>query len=164
MTKAEWEAGAGFFLEAHGVEHFTALEVCPVGKVHKRSILEAPPPDFMLTALKLIDVLEWIRWYQGVAPVDVNSWHRSVAYNRAVGGGKRSVHLTAGAADITKRGWSPERVVLALLNDYPMADKLGLGLYKDFTHVDVRGMLGRRAPARWSGKGAPKRWWLESAA
>ena len=61
MTREAWEAGAGFFLEAHGVEHFTALEVCPVGKAHKRSTLESAPPDFMLTALKLIDVLEWIR-------------------------------------------------------------------------------------------------------
>lgn len=62
--------------------------------------------------------------------------------------------------------WSPERVALALLNDYPLADKLGLGLYVSsrFVHVDVRGLLGRRAPARWSGKGARRRWWLELAA
>ena len=163
MTKEAWEAGAGFFLEAHGSEHFTATEICPVGKVHKRSTLEAPPPDFMLAALKLIDVLDWIRWYQGPAPVHVTSWYRSTAYNRAVGGGKRSMHLTAGAADITKRGWSPQRVALALLNDYPMADQLGIGLYRTFTHVDVRGMIGRRAPARWSGSGVGQ-WCLESAA
>ena len=163
MTKETWEAGCSFFLEAHGVEHFTATEVCPVGKTHKRSVLEAPPPDFMLTALKLIDVLEWIRWYQGAAPLHVNSWYRSTAYNRAWKGGKSSMHLTAGAADITKRGWSPERVALALHNDYPMADKLGIGVYGGFTHLDIRGLLGRRAPARWTGEGARKRWWLESA-
>ena len=163
MTKEAWEAGAGFFLEAHDVEHFTALEVCQVGKLRGGATLNAPPPDFMLTALKLIDVLEWIRWYEGPAPIHVNSWYRSTAYNRAVGGGKRSMHLTAGAADITKRGWSPQRVALALLNDYPMADQLGLGCYEDFTHVDVRGMIGRRAPARWSGTGVED-WWLDSAA
>lgn len=157
MTRTEWEIGAGFFLEAHGVKHFTALEVCPVGKRHKRSTLESPPPDFMLAALQLIDVLEWIRSYQGAAPIKVNSWYRSGAYNRAVGGGSNSMHLTAGAADIKKRGWAPARVARALL-DYPMADRLGLGLYTGFTHLDVRGMIGRRAPARWSGKGVSK-WW-----
>ena len=73
------------------------------------------------------------------------------------------MHLTGGAADITKDGWPPARVALALLNDYPMADELGLGLYETFTHVDVRGMIGRRAPARWSGEGVGN-WWLESAA
>ncbi len=160
MTRTEWEAGAGFFLDAHGVANFTATEVCPVGKVHKRSTLEAPPPDFMLTALKLIDVLDWIRWYQGAASIRVNSWYRSPSYNRSVGGGKTSIHLTAGAADITKRRWTPLRIALALHNDYPMSEKLGIGLYGTFVHVDVRGMIGRRAPARWTGKGAQGRWWL----
>ena len=165
MTREAWEAGCSFFLEAHGVEHFTATEVCPVGKTHKRSVLESPPPDFMLTALKLIDgPLGWIRWYEGPAPITVTSWYRSEAYNRAVGGGEQSIHLTAGAIDIKKRGWSPERLALALHNDYPMADKLGIGVYGGFTHLDIRGLLGRRAPARWSGEGARKRWWMESAA
>ena len=164
MTKAEWTAGAGFFLEAHGVEHFNAIEVCPVGKLRAGATLTSPPPDFMLTVLKLIDgPLGWLRWFQEPAPVHVTSWYRSTDYNRAVGGGKNSMHLTGGACDFTKRGWTPERVALALHNDYPMADGLGLGLYTDFVHLDIRGTLGRRAPARWSGTGVGQ-WWLESAA
>ncbi len=90
----------------------------------------------------------------------VNSWFRSTAYNRAVGGGVRSIHLTGAAADIRKFGWSPRRLALALHNDYPLTDELGIGLYTNFVHVDVRGLIGRRAPARWSGKGVESGWWL----
>ncbi len=160
MTQEEWRAGAGFFLEAHGVVNFTAEEICPVGKTHKTATLYAPPPEFILNSLKLIEgPLDWIRWYEGSAPVGVNSWFRSEAYNRSVGGGKNSIHLTGGAADITKRRWTPLRIALAFAHDYPMAEQLGIGLYPTFVHVDIRGMIGRRAPARWTGKGAEKNWW-----
>lgn len=159
MTKAAWETSAGFFLEAHGVEHFTAAEICAVGKLRGGALLDAPPADFMLIALKLIEgPLGWIRWYENPAPIRVNSWYRSTGYNAAVGGATDSMHLTGGAADITKRGWTPLRIVLALHNDYPMADQLGLGLYTTFVHVDIRGMLGRRAPARWSGDNVDDGW------
>ncbi len=164
MTREAWEAKAGFFLEAHGVEFFTAKEVCPVGRLREGVPLHAPPPDFMITALNLIEgPLDWIRWYQGIAPVHINSWYRSGGYNHEVGGGFNSLHLTGGAADITKDGWTPARIAFAFLNDYPKAHELGLGLYQTFVHVDIRGQLGRRAPARWSGHGVDN-WWLESAA
>ena len=163
MTKAEWEERAGFFLEAHGVEHFSAEEIAKVGRLRGGATLYAPPPDFLLTALKLIEVLEWLRWYQGIAPVRINSWYRSPEYNDVISRHDKSIHLTAGAADVTKDGWTPARVALALHNDYPMASELGIGLYDTRTHVDVRGMIGRPAPARWSGTGVGE-WWLESAA
>jgi len=53
-----------------------------------------------------------------------------------------------GAADIVKVGWSPSDVA-DLIDDSPWAKQLGLGRYQSFTHVDVRGMIGRPAPARW---------------
>jgi hypothetical protein len=36
-----------------------------------------------------------------------------------------------------------------LLEDHPDAQRLGIGCYENFTHLDVRGHIGRRAPARW---------------
>lgn len=158
MTRQEWEEGAGFFLEAHGVEHFTASEICLVGRVRGGATLEAPPADFLLTALKLIEVLEWVRWFKDVAPVHVGSWYRSPEYNSVISRYDRSIHLTAGAADITKDGWTPAQVALTLHNDYPMADKLGIGLYNHHVHVDVRGMIGRASPARWAADGVGE-WW-----
>ena len=163
-ARVAWESGADFFLEAHGVKHFRAPEICPVGRKHRAATLYAPSPDCMLAALRLIEgPLNWIRSYQENALLHVNSWYRSPEYNKAVGGGENSMHLTGGAADVQKGGWSPLRMALALHNDYPLAAQLGIGVYATFLHVDVRGMLGRRAPARWSGIGVGK-WWLDSAA
>lgn len=162
MKPYEWNERAGFFLEAHGVLRFTAAEVCPVGKVKKRAILEAPAPELMLNALELIEVLLWARSHEGEAPIDVNSWYRSIAYNRAVGGGKTSIHLTAGAGDVTKQSWTPRRLALALHREHPLSGKMGLGLYPGFVHVDIRGLLGRRAPARWPKKGPLAHWWVAS--
>ena len=168
MTKEAWRIRASFFLEAHGVTKFSALEICPVGKTKRDSdlltaVLLAPEPELLLNALKLIDVLLWLRSFEGKAPIGVNSWFRSRAYNLAVGGGKKSMHLTCGASDVTKAGWKPRRVAEALLYDYPQAHLLGIGLYKTFVHVDIRGMIGRRAPARWPGDGVDQ-WWTEPAA
>ena len=164
MTREEWLAGAEFFLDAHGVQYFTPQEVCDVGKKHKGVRLYAPPVDLTLNALELIEgPLNWLRWHRGGAPVTVTSWYRSLAYNAAVGGSRNSMHKVCGAADITKKGWTPAQVAHALDHDYPMADQLGIGLYKTFTHVDSRGLIGRKAPARWSGKGVGD-WWLDKAA
>lgn len=163
MTNQQWTERAGFLLEAHSVVRFTAAEICPVGKVEKRAILEAPDPPLLLNALELIFVLMWARAREGDAAIAVNSWYRSTAYNRAAGGGKTSIHLLAGAADITKKGWTPRRLAMALHLAHPYSRKLGIGLYDDFVHVDVRGLLGRRAPARWPKKGPLAHWWRVGA-
>ena len=58
------------------------------------------------------------------------------------------MHLTLGASDIVKVGRSPSEVA-DMLEGHPDAKLLGIGRYKSFTHLDVRGMIGRRSPARW---------------
>ena len=58
------------------------------------------------------------------------------------------MHLTLGAADIVKVGRSPSEVA-GLLESSPYNNLLGVGRYKTFTHLDVRGMIGRQSPARW---------------
>ena len=62
------------------------------------------------------------------------------------------MHLTLGACDIVKVSWTPQQDA-ALLENSPYKQELGIGRYKTFTHVDVRGMLGRPAPARWGTNG-----------
>ena len=69
-------------------------------------------------------------------------------YNKKIGGVPWSMHLTCGAADIVKVGYTPSQVA-DMLEAHPLADKLGIGRYNTFTHVDIRGWLGREAPARW---------------
>ncbi len=161
MTRAEWEDRAGFYLEANGITEFSAAEICPVGKVSGEAVLAAPSPLLILNAIKLIQgPLVFLREFEGVAPIDVNSWYRDPVYNSdpTVGGSERSLHITCAAADVNKRGWTPRRLALALHRDFPDSKLLGIGLYRTFVHVDVRGMIGRRVPARWSGAGVAK-WW-----
>lgn len=160
MTRDEWLLAGQFLLDAHGPFHFRAHEIANVGRTSNGAVLTAPPPDVALNAVQLIaDVLEWVRGFEGEAIVDVNSWYRDPEYNRAIGGARRSVHMTGAAADINKRGWTPERLASAIHVAHPRSHTLGLGLYRNFVHVDIRGSLGRPAPARWSGTGIPDSWW-----
>jgi uncharacterized protein YcbK (DUF882 family) len=84
-------------------------------------------------------------------PVRIISGYRSPKYNQRIGGAKKSQHMVAKAADIKITGMSPsevKNVILNLIKDGKMM-KGGVGLYKTFTHYDVRGRN-----ARWHGKGA----------
>jgi len=58
------------------------------------------------------------------------------------------MHLTGGAADVVKIGFTPDEVA-DILERHPDSDQFGIGRYKTFTHIDIRGMIGRRSPARW---------------
>jgi hypothetical protein len=148
MTKSDWVEICGKCLEDHGTKNFSALEICDVGRRSGGVVLSAPRQELLENAYYLIDVLEWLRVEDGTAGVLVNSWYRSPLYNAAIGGVPYSMHLTLGASDIVKVGRSPSEVA-DMLEGHPDAKLLGIGRYKTFTHLDVRGMIGRRSPARW---------------
>jgi uncharacterized protein YcbK (DUF882 family) len=83
-------------------------------------------------------------------PIRVISGYRSPKYNRRIGGARRSQHMLAKAADIKISGMTPsevKQVILELIKEGKMMSG-GVGLYKTFTHYDVRGRN-----ARWHGKG-----------
>ena len=148
MTRNEWVRVCGARLQVHGITNFSPLEIADVGRESSGVSLSSPPLGLLSNALKLVDVLQWLRNEGDVASVLVNSWWRSPEYNEAIGGVANSMHLTLGASDIVKVGWTP-RQVADLLESSPYKEQLGIGRYKTFTHVDVRGMIGRPAPARW---------------
>jgi len=152
MTRSEWAVLCDARLKESGVENFSALEICDVGRKSSGVSLTAPSLNLMENAFKLLLVLRWIREVNEVSSVLVNSWYRSPAHNEAIGGVPSSMHLTLGAADIVKVGWSPKEVADAL-EQSPYRQELGVGRYNTFTHVDVRGMIGRPAPARWGTNG-----------
>ena len=134
MTRSDWATLCDARLEASGINNFNALEICDVGRECSGVTLSAPPLELLSNAVKLISVLQWVRRADGVAPVS------------------NSMHLTLGAADIVKVGWEPSDVA-DLIDDSPWKRQLGLGRYNSFTHVDIRGMIGRPSPARWGTNG-----------
>lgn len=81
-------------------------------------------------------------------PISVVSGYRSTAYNKKVGGARRSQHLYGKAADIKVKGMSPLEVA-------KVADEVGfdgIGVYPHWIHVDVRGYK-----ARWGAIKTPRK-------
>ena len=107
------------------------------------------PDEYMGNVQKLADNLQVLRDAVG-KPIRVISGYRSPKYNRRIGGARKSQHMTAKAADIKISGMSPSEVkdlIVSLIKEGKM-DKGGIGLYRTFTHYDIRGWN-----ARWYGKG-----------
>jgi len=97
----------------------------------------------------LCENLQVLRDHLG-KPIRVISGYRSPKYNRKIGGARRSQHMLAKAADIKISGMTPAEVkaeIVALIKAGKMKSG-GVGLYRTFTHYDVRGRN-----ARWYGKG-----------
>ena len=107
------------------------------------------PDDLMDNVKLLCENLQVLRDHLG-KPIRVISGYRSPRYNRRIGGARRSQHMLAKAADIRVSGMSPselKREIEKLIKEGKMM-KGGIGLYKTFTHYDVRGRN-----ARWRGRG-----------
>lgn len=114
--------------------HFKASEF----KCHNG---EEVPFKYYPNLQKLQNLLEEIRKACGDRPITITSGYRPPAYNKKVGGASKSQHIVAAAADIKVSGMLPSEV-------YKICDKLvgnrgGVGKYKTFTHVDVRGYRSR---------------------
>lgn len=78
---------------------------------------------------KLQELRDWIG-----QPILITSGYRSPNHNTKVGGAKASQHLLGTAADIQIKGIDPKTVA-------KYAQELGftgIGIYPNFTHVDVR--------------------------
>jgi hypothetical protein len=143
------------FLRGSGIKHFSAREICPVGRKAGPVTLKLAPPTIWGNILPTLRVLEELRGHFG-KPVVVLSGYRSPAYNEAVHGERASLHLSFNAIDF-RCGMVTPLVLATWLDAHPDAAKFGIGLYGSFVHLDTRGMLGRPAPARWAGDG--RIWW-----
>ena len=110
-------------------------------KVKEFACTDGSDPVFI--APKLVEVLQKIRTHFGKA-VNINSGFRTAARNSAVGGAKYSQHLYGMAADIEVEGISPKQV--AAYAETLMPNTGGIGIYSDFTHIDVR-----KQKSRWNG-------------
>jgi hypothetical protein len=98
-------------------------------------------------------MMEEIRAYLGNKPITVNSWYRTPAYNKQVGGAPKtkkspgSMHMYGLAVDFTVEGLTPTQV-FAKLKKARDSGKIkigGLGKYPRWVHAD----LGKRR--EWQG-------------
>lgn len=93
----------------------------------------------------LMDNLEVLRAAMGGYPIHINSGYRTKKHNAAVGGKPQSLHLTAHAADIVIKGYTPAQIrtkIEALIKAGKMTQG-GIGKYATFVHYDVRGYKAR---------------------
>lgn len=99
--------------------------------------------DVIFISDDLVVVLQKIRDHFG-KPVNINSAYRTPAKNKQVDGATYSQHLYGTAADITISGVSPKAVAEYAETLLPKTG--GIGIYKTFTHIDVRAVK-----SRWNG-------------
>lgn len=110
-------------------------------KVEEFACSDGSDPIFI--APKLVTILQKIRNHFG-KPVIINSAYRTVSKNKAVGGVTRSQHLYGTAADIHVIGVTPKEVAKYAETLLPTSG--GIGIYSNFTHIDVR-----EVKSRWNG-------------
>lgn len=102
------------------------------------------PSDVVKVDEKLLRLLENIRNFTG-KPVHINSGYRSPEYNKTIkNASPHSQHCAGKAADIVIYGVSPAKV--AEIAECYLGSSGGIGIYKNFTHVDVR-----NGHSRWKG-------------
>lgn len=99
--------------------------------------------DVILIAPALVTILQNIRSHFK-KPLIINSAYRTYTHNKKVGGSPTSQHLYGLAADIKISGVPPKTV--ANYAETLMPNKGGIGVYKNFVHVDVR-----ETKSRWNG-------------
>ncbi len=119
-------------------ENFTRLEFdCKDGtKV---------PEKFIENVTKLAQNLEVLRAEINEPVKITGSGYRTKSHNDKVGGAKNSQHLTASAADINAKNYTPKdlaKVIERLIKEGKMVEG-GIGVYKGFVHYDIRGTKAR---------------------
>lgn len=106
--------------------------------------------DEILNSPELVTALQAIRDHFA-KPVRITSGYRTKSWNRKVGGVANSQHVQGTAADINVDDETPLSLYRAINNGWVKGvdpSVIGLGLYKGFVHIDVRGHR-----ARWFGSG-----------
>ena len=125
-----------------GAEHFYVHEVaCRCGCGFGRHPGDVNP--------HLVELLEAIRRETG-HPLIPNSVCRCPMHNRAVGGVENSVHTLGEAADLRAIGGERKYGVVRAAFAHGAR---GVGVYDNFTHVDVHDGSVKFRPSTWSGKG-----------
>lgn len=139
------------FFSTIGAKHFAAKEFLFMGGSHYGSGRcggkNTFPPEEVWGSLKtLVPALDTIRAELGHS-IRVTSIYRSPAYNSCIGGVPNSQHRKMTAADCVVSAVSPRDLHEVAKRVRDRGDfRGGIGLYRGFVHIDVRG-----TNANWSG-------------
>lgn len=139
--KKEETPMAGVKVKAYSRAHDGLIKLSPNFAVNEFACSDGS--DAIFISDDLVALLQKVRDHYG-KPVQINSAYRTHSKNKAVGGAQYSQHLLGTAADITISGVSPKDVAAYVETLIPRTG--GIGIYKTFTHIDVRGQK-----ARWNG-------------
>ncbi len=132
-AKAEFQK----LLEAQGTRYFTADEVFYRGARDARLQLNTDPPRALWPSLlAVVRVADEARHRLG-KPLRINSAYRSPAYNKAISGSGGSIHMKGGALDLSGSPATLHKILTQLRKEGFF--KGGIGKYRTFVHVDVRG-------------------------
>ncbi len=122
------------------IVHFGPHELLTKGGQHAKNGLNTDPPEELWgNAVPLVETLEAVRKHFGKR-LRLSSVYRSPAYNKKIGGAQKSQHMRFTAADFTVEGVKPSDVFTEVSRIRDRGGfRGGLGRYKTFTHLDVRG-------------------------
>lgn len=110
-------------------------------RVKEFACTDGSDPIFIDSAL--VEILQKLRDHFG-KPVTITSAYRTPGKNKTCGGTTYSQHLYGKAADIKINGVTPKKVASQAEKLMPKTG--GIGVYKTFTHIDVRS-----SKSRWNG-------------
>ena len=124
-------------LDDAGVRYFTADEVFFRGARDARLQLNTDPPRALWPSLlAVVRVADEAR-HRLSRPLRINSAYRSPAYNRAISGASKSVHVQGGALDLSGSPATLHKILTQMRREGLFRG--GIGRYRTFVHVDVRG-------------------------
>ena len=125
-------------LDEAGVRHFTADEVFFRGARDARLQLNTDPPRALWPSLLAVTKVADEARHRLGKPLRINSAYRSPAYNRALpGSASNSIHMKGGALDLSGSPATLHKILTQMRAEAIFRG--GIGRYKTFTHVDVRG-------------------------
>ena len=124
-------------LDDAGVRYFTADEVFFRGARDAKLQLNSDPPRSLWPSLLAVTKVADEARHRLGKPLRINSAYRSPAYNRAISGAKYSQHTQGGALDLSGSPATLHRILTKMRKEGVF--KGGIGKYRTFVHVDVRG-------------------------
>lgn len=121
------------FVQETGASFFSAKELFLMG-----GWVSHPPRSLWKNIVLPLWIAEKARQEIGTVTF-VNSAFRTPDYNASVGGGKKSEHLRFGALDLSNPAYQDDFTAFILKLRRDGKFKGGVGVYRDFVHIDCRG-------------------------